>query len=148
VLILDEPVASLDVSIQAQIINLFLKLRRELAITSLFISHDLSVVGHLCERVAVMYLGRIVESGLTGQVYHTPRHPYTRALLESLPRLVLEDNRLVEFSAIEGEIPSPLNPPPGCRFHPRCPLATGVCRGEAPRLRDIAPGQVVACHHA
>ncbi|MCP5154616.1 MAG: ABC transporter ATP-binding protein [Ectothiorhodospiraceae bacterium] len=146
VLICDEPVASLDVSIQAQIINLFLALRRELSITSLFISHDLSVVRHLSDRVAIMYLGRIVELGATHEVYAAPQHPYTRALLESVPRLVLEDDARVEFHPISGEIPSPLAPPAGCAFHPRCPVAVARCRTEAPALRPTAAGGHAACH--
>jgi len=148
ILVCDEPVASLDVSIQAQIINLFLQLRRELAITCLFISHDLSVVGHLSDRVAIMYLGRIVESGPTAEIYARPRHPYTRALFDSLPRLVLDEDSLVEFKTIVGEIPSPLSPPPGCRFHPRCPIAIARCREETPALRALAPGRWAACHLA
>jgi len=146
VLICDEPVASLDVSIQAQIINLFLDLRRELEIACLFISHDLSVVRHIADRVAIMYLGRIAETGPAGAVYARPRHPYTRALLDSVPRLVVADGATVEFRAISGEIPSPLAPPPGCRFHPRCPLAETRCRKETPRLDEIAPAHRSACH--
>ncbi|WP_108257519.1 ABC transporter ATP-binding protein [Mangrovicoccus ximenensis] len=120
-LICDEPVASLDVSIQAQVINLFLELRRELELTCVFISHDLSVVRHVSDRVAVMYLGRIVELGETQSVFGRPAHPYTAALLDSVPRIAAEGEALVEFKPIEGEIPSPLNPPPGCHFAPRCP---------------------------
>jgi peptide/nickel transport system ATP-binding protein len=145
-LICDEPVASLDVSIQAQIINLFLELRRDLGITCLFISHDLGVVRHVSDRVAIMYLGRIVEIGSTEEIYRTPRHPYTRALLDSVPRLVLDDDALVEFQAITGEIPSPLAPPPGCAFHPRCPLAVDACRATVPELLDGGNGRRVACH--
>jgi peptide/nickel transport system ATP-binding protein len=147
-LICDEPVASLDVSIQAQIINLFLELRRDLGLTCVFISHDLSVVRHVSDRVAVMYLGRIVELGRTGEVFDRPAHPYTRALLASVPKLVLDAEELVTFETIDGEVPSPLSPPPGCHFHPRCPLAADRCRTERPVLRAIAPGREAACHFA
>ncbi|MDH5245227.1 MAG: ABC transporter ATP-binding protein, partial [Betaproteobacteria bacterium] len=146
VLVCDEPVASLDISIQAQIINLFLKLRRDLGLTMLFISHDLGVVRHLSDRVAIMYLGRIVETGSADEVYRHPRHPYTRALLESVPRLVLEADTLVVFKAIQGEIPSPLSPPPGCHFHQRCPDAQERCRTDAPVPESVGPGRTVACH--
>ena len=148
VLVCDEPVASLDVSIQAQILNLFLDLRREFALTSLFISHDLSVVRHVSDRVAVMYLGRIVELGGAAAVYATPRHPYTLALLDSVPRLTFESGDGVAFRPIQGELPSPLSPPEGCAFHPRCPAATALCRRERPRLESRADGTLVACHHA
>ena len=134
VLICDEPVASLDVSIQAQIINLFLKLKTELKLTMMFISHDLGVVRHISDRIAVMYLGRIVEEGPVLQVYGRPRHPYTRALLDSIPRLVTEGDELVTFKAIEGELPSPLSPPSGCHFHLRCPIASDDCRLKIPVL--------------
>jgi oligopeptide/dipeptide ABC transporter ATP-binding protein len=145
-LICDEPVASLDVSIQAQILNLFLKLRRELNLTCLFISHDLGVVRHVSDRVAIMYLGRIVELGATQDVYAHPNHPYTKALLDSVPKLVLDDDRHVSFRPIHGELPSPLAPPPGCHFHPRCPSAFDRCRAERPALRAVAPGRLSACH--
>ncbi|WP_414475207.1 ABC transporter ATP-binding protein [Microvirga sp. M2] len=148
VLVCDEPVASLDVSIQAQIINLFLKLRRELDLTLLFISHDLGVVRHLCDRVAIMYLGRIVEQGPTRQIYDDPRHPYTRALLESVPKLVIDDHVDVQFNPIEGELPSPMSPPPGCHFHARCPLSVDRCRSERPHLVPLAADRAAACHLA
>ena len=147
-LICDEPVASLDVSIQAQIINLFLELRRDLGLTCVFISHDLSVVRHICDRMAVMYLGRIVEEGETDELFSSPAHPYTRSLLASVPELVLDAEELVRFVPIEGEIPSPHAPPPGCHFHPRCPFAQDRCRTDAPPLAPMADGRLVACHFA
>jgi oligopeptide/dipeptide ABC transporter ATP-binding protein len=142
-LVLDEPVASLDVSIQAQVLNLFLDLRAEMGLTGLFISHDLGVVRHVSDRVAIMYLGRIVELAPTTRLYAAPAHPYTRALFDSVPRL--GQGRGV-FRPIAGEIPSPLRPPPGCHFHPRCPHAGPRCRVEAPALLPVTEGQTAACH--
>ncbi len=142
-LVCDESVAALDVSIQAQIINLFLDLRTELNLTCLFISHDLGVVEHVSDRVAIMYLGRIVEEAPAEVVFSHPNHPYTQALLAEVPRL---ENRRSHFGAIQGELPSPLHPPPGCHFHPRCPHAMPRCKVEIPKLREIAPGQKSACH--
>ena len=148
VLVCDEPVASLDVSIQAQILNLFLDLRRDLGLTCVFISHDLSVVRHVSDRVAIMYLGRIVESGGAGMIYAAPRHPYTQGLLASVPKLRLEADGAADFRPIAGELPSPLSPPSGCAFHPRCPRATDLCRTERPSLTPREDGSLVACHHA
>jgi oligopeptide/dipeptide ABC transporter ATP-binding protein len=148
VIVCDEPVASLDVSIQAQIINLFLKLRRELGLTMLFISHDLGVVRHVSDRVAIMYLGRIVEIGDSRRIYANPLHPYARALLDSVPKLVLADDAIVSFKAIHGELPSTLSPPSGCHFHQRCPHAVDRCRGEIPQLREIEAAHRAACHLA
>jgi peptide/nickel transport system ATP-binding protein len=146
VLVCDEPVASLDVSIQAQIINLFLELRRELGLTMLFISHDLGVVRHISDRVAIMYLGRIVEIADAAQVYASPLHPYTRALMDSVPKLVLADDEIVSFKAIRGELPSALSPPAGCHFHLRCPHAVERCRTEIPPMREIETEHLAACH--
>ena len=144
-LVLDEPVASLDVSIQAQVLNLFMDLRRDLGLTAVFISHDLGVVRHVCDRVAIMYLGRIVEVAPMAQLYGAPGHPYTRALFDSVPRVGA--GRQV-FHPIAGEIPSPINPPSGCHFHPRCPLAGARCKREAPALQTSADGRQLACHLA
>jgi peptide/nickel transport system ATP-binding protein len=144
-LVLDEPVASLDVSIQAQVLNLFMDLRRDLGLTAVFISHDLGVVRHVCDRVAIMYLGRIVEIAPMAQLYGAPGHPYTRALFDSVPRVGA--GRQV-FHPIAGEIPSPINPPSGCHFHPRCPLAGARCKREAPALQTNADGRQLACHLA
>jgi peptide/nickel transport system ATP-binding protein len=142
-LVCDEAVAALDVSIQAQILNLFMKLRAELDLTYLFISHDLGVVEHLSDRVVIMYLGRVVEQAKSEEVFARANHPYTVSLLSSVPRI---EARKRAFQAVQGEIPSPLNPPPGCHFHPRCPHAMERCKVEAPKLREIAPGHVSACH--
>jgi oligopeptide/dipeptide ABC transporter ATP-binding protein len=147
VLICDEPVASLDVSIQAQIINLFLELTRYLDLTCVFISHDLSVVQHVSDRVAVMYLGRIVELGPVKQVFNTPAHPYTAALFGSVPKLILDADELVHFETIDGEVPSPLSPPSGCYYHPRCPLASATCSSTQPVMQPVADLRDVACHH-
>ena len=142
-IVCDEAVAALDVSIQAQVLNLFVKLREEFGLTYLFISHDLGVVEHLSDRVAIMYLGRIVEEAATEELFASPNHPYTQALLAEVPRL---DERRKNFAALKGEIPSPLDPPSGCHFHPRCPHALPRCHVEAPALREIAPGHRSACH--
>ena len=142
-LVCDEAVAALDVSIQAQVLNLFVRLREELGLTYLFISHDLGVIRHVSDRVVVMYLGRVVESGPTAELYGKPNHPYTAALIDEVPRI---DARHRKYVPIRGEIPSPLAPPTGCHFHPRCPHAFARCREEVPILRAIAPGRVSACH--
>lgn len=142
-LVCDEPIAALDVSIQAQVINLFLELRRKRNLTYLFISHDLSVVRHMADRVAIMYLGEIVELAPTAELFAAPKHPYTRTLLEQIPSV---RNRKRSFSAVKGELPSPLNPPSGCPFHPRCPAAMPQCSLDAPQLQQIAPGRTVSCH--
>jgi peptide/nickel transport system ATP-binding protein len=142
-LVCDEAIASLDVSIQAQVLNLFMDLREEFDLTYLFISHDLSVVEHIADRVVIMYLGRVVESAPTEQLFSAPRHPYTQALLADVPRL---DQRKHDFAPVAGEIPSPLDPPPGCHFHPRCPHAMPICRMQQPVLREIAPSTFSACH--
>jgi peptide/nickel transport system ATP-binding protein len=142
-LVCDEAVAALDVSIQAQILNLFMKLREDLALTYLFISHDLGVVEHLSDRVVIMYLGRVVESAPAEDIFKRANHPYTQALLRQVPRL---DTRKTQFKPIVGEIPSPLSPPTGCHFHPRCPHAMPRCKEQAPALREIAPGHRAACH--
>lgn len=142
-LVCDEAVAALDVSIQAQVLNLFMDLREQLDLTYLFISHDLSVVEHLSDRVVIMYLGRVVEVAPTPDLFVEPNHPYTRALLAEVPRIEVRHRT---FAVVSGEIPSPLDPPPGCHFHPRCPYAEDRCREEQPVLREIAPNRLSACH--
>ena len=145
VLVCDESVASLDVSIQAQILNLFMELRRTLGLTYIFVSHDLGVVRHISDTVAVMYLGRIVETARSADLFAAPLHPYTQALLEEVPRISRGSRT---FHAIRGEIPSPLNPPPGCHFHPRCPRGRCPGRVERPVLRRLDDSREVACHPA
>jgi peptide/nickel transport system ATP-binding protein len=142
-LICDEAVAALDVSIQAQILNLFMDLREQLNLTYLFISHDLGVVEHLSDRVVIMYLGRVVESGPTAEIFGHANHPYTQALLAEIPRL---DVRRKTFTSIKGEIPSAIAPPSGCHFHPRCPHAMPRCSTEVPLLANLSDGHQSACH--
>ena len=142
-LVCDESVAALDVSIQAQVLNLFMQLRRDLGLTYLFISHDLGVIEHLSDRVVVMYLGRVIEMASTADLFRQPNHPYAQALLANVPRLATAKRR---FEPVKGEIPSPLAPPPGCHFHPRCPFVMPRCRVETPALKEIAPGRRSACH--
>ena len=144
-IICDEPISALDVSIQAQIINLLEELQETLGLTYLFIAHDLAVVQHISDRVAVMYLGRIVELTESGELYDNPLHPYTRALLSAIPipDPVLEKTRT--RIVLKGEVPSPINPPPGCHFHPRCQMAVGECSQQRPELRDVGNGHFVAC---
>ncbi|HLS22222.1 MAG TPA: ABC transporter ATP-binding protein, partial [Paenalcaligenes sp.] len=142
-LVCDEPVAALDVSIQAQVINLFMDLRTRRQLTYLFISHDLGVVRHISDRVAIMYLGRIVELASRDDIFNHAAHPYTQALLAEMPSI---EKRKRQFAPIKGEIPSPLNPPTGCTFHPRCPLAKEICRQEPPALKTIGSGHQAACH--
>ena len=145
VIIADEPLSALDVSIQSQILNLFVELRERTGITFFLISHDLAAVHHLADRVAALYLGRIVELGPRDAIYERPAHPYTQALLGSAPRI--GQGKRIPGHALTGEIPSPLAPPPGCHFHPRCKLASERCRVEAPRLAEVAPDHLAACHH-
>ncbi len=142
-MVLDEPISALDVSIQSQIINLLVDLRQKFQLTYLFISHDLSVVEYISDRVAVMYLGEIVETGASGELYRHPLHPYSQALLSSIPSL--DPNRKQKRILLEGDVPSPIDPPSGCRFHPRCPLAMEVCKTTVPKELDFA-GHKVRCH--
>ena len=144
----DEPISALDVSIQAQIANLLVELQRKFHLTYLFIAHDLSMVRHLCNRVAVMYLGVIVELADRNEFYHHPLHPYTKALLSAvtIPDPFVEEKR--RRIILKGEIPSPVNPPSGCRFHTRCPIAEPRCAQEVPQMRELAPGHFAACHLA
>jgi peptide/nickel transport system ATP-binding protein len=144
-LVCDEPTSALDVSVQAQILNLMKDLQRRLGLTYLFISHNLAVIYQISDRVGVMYLGKLVELADAERLFATPRHPYTRLLLETIPRLDPPTGPLGEREPVAGEVPNPINPPPGCAFHPRCPYANERCRREVPALLD-AEGTLVACH--
>ncbi len=145
-IVADEPVSALDVSIQAQIINLFSDLKEQRELSYLFISHDLSVVEHLCSKIAIMYLGKIVEIASRDELFNNPKHPYTKALLSAvpIPDPTIKRNRII----LKGDIPSPANPPKGCRFHTRCPYATDLCKEVNPELRVLGEGHEVACHLA
>ncbi len=145
-IVADEPVSALDVSVQAQILNLLLALQERLGLTYLFVAHDLSVVKHICDRVAVMYVGRVVETAETQQLFESPKHPYTEALLSAVPQPdpTLRSQRII----LEGEVADPANPPSGCYFHPRCRYAVDLCREKTPVLEEVAPGHAVSCHRA
>jgi oligopeptide transport system ATP-binding protein len=145
-IICDEPISALDVSIQAQVVNLLEKLQNELGLTYIFIAHDMSMVRHISSRVAVMYLGKIVELADRESLYNNPQHPYTKSLLSAVPIPNPKIERQRKRIILEGDIPSPENPPKGCRFHTRCPVAIERCKVDDPEFREIAPGHFAACH--
>ena len=145
-IVADEPVSALDVSVQAQVLNLMLDLQEELGLTYLFVAHDLSVVKHISDRVAVMYVGKLVEMAPTEDIFSNPKHPYTAALMSAVPEP--DPRNRTDRIVLQGEVANPANPPTGCYFHPRCTYATDVCRTETPQLREISPKRFVSCHRA
>lgn len=145
-IVCDEPISALDVSIQAQVVNLLEKLQDQLGLTYLFVAHDLSMVRHICDRVSVMYLGVMVELAERDELYENPQHPYTKALLSAVPVPDPRKERERKRVILSGDVPSPINPPSGCRFHPRCPIAVDRCKADVPEWREIKPGHHVACH--
>ncbi len=147
-IVCDEPISALDVSIQAQVVNLLEDLQDQFGLTYLFIAHDLSMVRHICDRVAVMYLGVIVELADRDELYENPLHPYAEALLSAVPIPDPQKDRQRKRIILAGDVPSPVNPPTGCRFHPRCPMATDICKVEQPTWRSIRPAHWIACHNA
>ncbi len=145
-IVADEPVSALDVSVQAQVLNLMLDLQRKLNLTYLFVAHDLSVIKHICDRVAVMYVGKIVEMAPTDELFYRPFHPYTEALMEAVP--VADPRVRSAMTELEGDVPSPADPPSGCYFHPRCQYAIDICSKEPPQLTELRPDHYVSCHRA
>ncbi|XOV87155.1 MAG: ABC transporter ATP-binding protein [Pseudomonadota bacterium] len=143
-IICDEPVSALDVSIQSQILNLLVDLQKEFGLSYLFIAHDLAVVKHVSDRLAIMYLGRIAEDGNSEMLYRNPLHPYTRSLISAIP--IPDPHRVVQRQVLEGDVPSPINPPSGCPFHPRCPMVMEQCKSQVPALRDLGREHQVSCH--
>ncbi len=146
-IVCDEPISALDVSIQAQIVNLLINLQNEDKLTYLFISHDLSMVKHISDRVGIMYLGSLVEIGTSDQIFNNPQHPYTKALLSAIPSADPDNEATRKRIKLEGEVPSPINPPPGCKFRARCPFATEECAKEMPKMVEVEPEHSVACYH-
>jgi oligopeptide/dipeptide ABC transporter ATP-binding protein len=146
-IVLDEPVSALDVSIQAQVVNLLDDLQKDLGLSYVFIAHDLSVVRHVSDQIAVLYLGKVMELSPATELYSKPIHPYTQALLSAIPIPDPQQNRERERQVVGGEPPNPISPPSGCRFHTRCPLATEVCSTVEPPLREFPGGHLAACHH-
>jgi oligopeptide/dipeptide ABC transporter ATP-binding protein len=146
--LLDEASSALDVSVQAKILNLLNRLKKNMALTYLFISHNLSVIRHISDEIGVMYLGELVEQGTREQVFHSPLHPYTQGILAASPKLDPDKRTLSENAVLKGEIPSAINPPTGCRFHPRCPVVLPLCSQEWPILRNMGDGHLVSCHRA
>ena len=145
VLILDEPTSALDVIVQSKVLNLLLDIKEQFNLTYIFITHDLSVVKHISDRIAVMYVGKIVESAPTDSLFNKPKHPYTAALLSAVP--VADPRIRSQMTTLEGDVPSPASPPNGCHFHPRCPYASEICKKEEPNMQEIEPMHFVSCHH-